>query len=748
MSRFRLSRLLVMVGLPALAFAQGDRPVLARIPAAASIKTPAEAARVLRQLYFIADFNDGAALGDTLYRKFPSSPRVRAWYIADLSRTVRAGEGLALTSRVDTTSGDAYVLMARTFALMNDPMYRRANRTLAFRLAERARTRAPRDPDIAWLAALARFNAADNKWADVIAYVDSIAAGFGTHAELEVVRADALYSVAIAKQPIDTAKREMAFRAYAAIRAADTSNFNAIYIAGERMRGAHDAEALALIRRAVARSPRSNTVRVAYWSAVNAQKEIPADERKARLAADRAELVATTDSTPWVLASVINAMRGPKPEPGRVELEERLLAKAPRSGWAENLLLARARQWAESLNVARDTMQPAPRPDSALMKRRYQNALEEFVDRPWHESDEVLGEGALSLFLAVRDDSTYATAKLLKIIRLMVDGGLDQNAGITHLQAAVALADRKAEPRYAERLAREGGKLQDWNIMDYPDGVFSSMGEREDAMFASDAQTRDALGWIFFNEGRIADAETEFDKSLDLSKKSAITYFHVGRLRAAQGNADAAELAYAQGMTVRYRGTNPNRRELETIYQKNHGSMDGWAPYVAALEEKERSFRRAKILETQAKDVKVAKGFQLANLDGRMVSSDSLRGRFVVVNFWGTWCGPCVAEMPELQQFYDKFRADSSVTILTISNDKDLKELQDWMAKRKLTIPTLSDRGNPGYTGTTGISAWPTTWFIDRAGNIQFTAMGNSGALLEEWSWRLDAMRATPVMVP
>jgi thiol-disulfide isomerase/thioredoxin len=284
--------------------------------------------------------------------------------------------------------------------------------------------------------------------------------------------------------------------------------------------------------------------------------------------------------------------------------------------------------------------------------------------------------------------------------------------------------------------------------MSYPDGAFSSMGEREEAMFAADAEARDARGWIYFKEGRFAAADSEFDRSLDLSKKSAITYYHLGRLRASQGRADDAELAYAQGMTVRYRGTNPNRRELEAIYRTNHGSMDGWGSYLATLEDKERASRRAKILETQAKAPTAHKPFQLVSLDGKTINSDSLRGRHLVVNFWGTWCGPCVAEMPELQQFYDKYRGDSSVAVLTISNDKDLQELKDWMAKRKFTIPTLWDGADPGYTASTAVAAWPTTWFIDREGKVQFTTRGNSGALVEEWSWRLEAMRERRLTVP
>jgi thiol-disulfide isomerase/thioredoxin len=203
---------------------------------------------------------------------------------------------------------------------------------------------------------------------------------------------------------------------------------------------------------------------------------------------------------------------------------------------------------------------------------------------------------------------------------------------------------------------------------------------------------------------------------------------------------------FAQGMTIRYRGVNPNRRELERLYEKKHGSIEGWEKYIAALEEKERATRRAKILASRDSTPKAPPPFVLADLAGRTVKSDTLTARTLVVNFWGTWCGPCVAEMPELQQFYDKYRNDKSVAIFTISNDKDLNELRDWMAKRKLTIPTLFDDGYVDKLAQ--IHLFPTTWFIDRDGKVQFTASGNTGALLEEWGWRLEATKAGPVVTP
>ena len=308
------------------------------------------------------------------------------------------------------------------------------------------------------------------------------------------------------------------------------------------------------------------------------------------------------------------------------------------------------------------------------------------------------------------------------------------------------LAGRKVEFPYGEQLAREGLKGTARYLNDFPGYRFTSVGDQADALDGANATMYDDLGFIYFNAGRYAEADKELTHALDLSKKNVTIYYDLGRLRAAQGRDEEAELVYAQGMTIRTRGVNPNRKELERLYEKKNGSIEGWEKYIAALEEKERATRKAKILATRGTDQTIVPAFHLPDLDGKIVHSDSVRSQYLVVNFWGTWCGPCVAEMPELQQFYDKYRNDKSITIMTISNDKDLEELRSWMAKRKLTIPTLFDDGYVARLAQ--VHAFPTTWFIDRDGKLQFSAIGNTGALVDEWSWRLDAMRAGAAIQP
>jgi thiol-disulfide isomerase/thioredoxin len=282
-------------------------------------------------------------------------------------------------------------------------------------------------------------------------------------------------------------------------------------------------------------------------------------------------------------------------------------------------------------------------------------------------------------------------------------------------------------------------------MADLPDQVLMPVGDRADLLDHAEASLHDAIGWALYGAGRYAAADSEITRALDLDMKNVEIFHDLGRLRIAQGRSDDAELAFAQGMTVRYRGVNPNLNELESIYRTNHVSMDGWKAYLGALTEKERATRRARILATRDTSAKVVPPFRLADLTGKVVDSDTLRNRIVVVNFWGTWCGPCVAEMPELQQFYDKYRNDPSVAILTISNDKDLAELKAWVATRHLTIPTLFDDGYVG--GRAQVGVFPTTWFLGPGGRTSFVAAGNTGALVEEWTWRIEAMRTKPTPI-
>jgi cytochrome c biogenesis protein CcmG/thiol:disulfide interchange protein DsbE len=124
-----------------------------------------------------------------------------------------------------------------------------------------------------------------------------------------------------------------------------------------------------------------------------------------------------------------------------------------------------------------------------------------------------------------------------------------------------------------------------------------------------------------------------------------------------------------------------------------------------------------------------APAFVLPRFDGGALSSAELRGRYVVMNFWASWCIPCKDEAPLLERVWQEYRA-RGVVVLGV-NIQDLEpEARRFIAETRATYPQVRDRdgGVSRAYGTTGV---PETFFIDREGRI---ARKFPGAAVE---WRI-----------
>jgi peroxiredoxin len=109
--------------------------------------------------------------------------------------------------------------------------------------------------------------------------------------------------------------------------------------------------------------------------------------------------------------------------------------------------------------------------------------------------------------------------------------------------------------------------------------------------------------------------------------------------------------------------------------------------------------------------------WELVNLDGKKVKSSDFAGKVVVLDFWATWCPPCVKEIPsfiELQKQY----SDKGLTIVGVSLDQDPpEEVKNFVEKHKMNYPVvMGDEKTAEAFG--GIEAIPTTFVIDRDGRV------------------------------
>lgn len=107
---------------------------------------------------------------------------------------------------------------------------------------------------------------------------------------------------------------------------------------------------------------------------------------------------------------------------------------------------------------------------------------------------------------------------------------------------------------------------------------------------------------------------------------------------------------------------------------------------------------------------------------GRIIALADLKGKVVFLNFWATWCPPCIAEMPAIQQFYDRFKADEQVVFLLVDVDNRRKNAEQFMQKHDFTLPVYTPASPVPEAYMDG--SIPTSLVLDKDGRVVFKHEG------------------------
>lgn len=120
---------------------------------------------------------------------------------------------------------------------------------------------------------------------------------------------------------------------------------------------------------------------------------------------------------------------------------------------------------------------------------------------------------------------------------------------------------------------------------------------------------------------------------------------------------------------------------------------------------------------------KAAPDFKLPGIDGKDVAMTDLKGSVVVLDFWATWCGPCVASLPHLEKIYQDNKA-AGVKIYAVNVDQDKAKVAPFIAEHKLTVPVLLDSEQTGVGEKYGANAIPETVVIGKDGKVKKVFVG------------------------
>jgi len=118
---------------------------------------------------------------------------------------------------------------------------------------------------------------------------------------------------------------------------------------------------------------------------------------------------------------------------------------------------------------------------------------------------------------------------------------------------------------------------------------------------------------------------------------------------------------------------------------------------------------------------KMPRSGHLTSVSGSLLPLSELEGKVVFLSFWATWCPPCKAEMPSIQNLYHAMKGEKDIVFLMVS-DEESQTVRNFMEKNRYDFPVwLTDSSLSAHLN---VEAIPTTFIIDRKGDIVFAHTG------------------------
>jgi thiol-disulfide isomerase/thioredoxin len=333
----------------------------------------------------------------------------------------------------------------------------------------------------------------------------------------------------------------------------------------------------------------------------------------------------------------------------------------------------------------------------------------------------------LRRFLADDPDTTHAVLARRMIIRAMFTLGAPPKQIIGLIDSTGRMLPHEAQVVifYYAQLAQE--------LMDHGMDANKAL---EYAHRAADALPKDQqyvplAGMVHGILGRAQLASPKPDSAI-ASLRIAVTsspdsqrvLAYLGQAYEKAKKPDLALEAYLHSLSIYMGKDTTAAAPLRALWKKKNGSLAG----LDTALEKARGESRKRVALDARKYEKPAPGWSLTYLDKKPVSWDEFKGKVVVLDFWGSWCGPCRMELPIFQAVYERYK-DKGVVFLGMNFErpvqgKDLRDVaREFMERNKYTFPVVADHDQVA-TAAYNVSGFPTVYLVDKTGTIRYKNVG------------------------
>lgn len=168
------------------------------------------------------------------------------------------------------------------------------------------------------------------------------------------------------------------------------------------------------------------------------------------------------------------------------------------------------------------------------------------------------------------------------------------------------------------------------------------------------------------------------------------------------------------------------------------GKMNSFTNYLSetpgaesqeAVDKDEEESSSDKTQESQENNgLSPALDFELVDQYGNTHTLADYKGKVIFVNFWATWCGPCKAELPDIQLLYEKYKDSDDVAVIGVAapdygQEGSEEEIKAFLKENNITYPVLMDKKQSLFYGY-GINAYPTTFMITADGEVYGAVRG------------------------